>query len=129
VGEKPLRDFVSHELAMGVTTSIQADRVEDLRVVKEGLSMVLDMGITCLEIEPDSPTAIELIQSNKSTNTFFRPIVDEFRYLTIKFHTCSPSCNTRSRSLSKGEKSKKKRQILLSRRIHIIFILLLGHSA
>lgn len=47
--------------AIGVTTSLQAK----LGSLKDGLSMALDMGITCLEIECNSLTAIELIKSNK----------------------------------------------------------------
>lgn len=53
-----LRGF-SH--AIGVTTTVQAK----LGSLKDGLSMALDMGITFLEIERYSLTAIELIKSNK----------------------------------------------------------------
>lgn len=53
--------------AFGVTTSPQPK----LRALKNGLSMTLDMGISRFEIELDSLTIIELIESSKINNDFF----------------------------------------------------------
>ena len=53
--------------AFGVTTSPQPK----LRALNNGLSMTLDMGISRFEIELDSLTIIELIESSKINNDFF----------------------------------------------------------
>ena len=53
--------------AFGVTTSPQPK----LRALKNGLSMTLEMGISRFEIELDSLTIIELIESSKINNDFF----------------------------------------------------------
>ena len=53
--------------AFGVTTSLQPN----LRALKNGLSITLDMGISRFEIELDSLTIIELIESSKINNDFF----------------------------------------------------------
>lgn len=53
--------------AFGLTTSLRPK----LRALKNGLSMTLDMGISRFEIELDSLTIIELIESSKINNDFF----------------------------------------------------------
>ena len=53
--------------AFGVTTSLQPKP----RALKNGLSITLDMGISRFEIELDSLTIIELIESSKINNDFF----------------------------------------------------------
>ena len=54
----------------------------ELRALKDGLILALDLGIPYLEIEIDSLTVVEHIKNNQTTYCFFEIFfVDNYRYL------------------------------------------------
>jgi ribonuclease HI len=71
--------------AICVTTSVQAE----LRVLKDGLKLVIDLGILNFEIEMHSLVAVELVNSITSPNAFLSTIVTDCRSLMERFETCS----------------------------------------
>ncbi len=71
--------------AIGVTTSVQAE----LRALKDGLNLAIDLGILHLEIEMDSLVAVELVKSITTPNAFFSTIVTDCRSLMKRFEICS----------------------------------------
>ena len=71
--------------AIGITTSVQAE----LRALKDGLNLAIDLGILNLEIEMDSLVAIELVNSITTPNAFLSTIVTDCRFLMERFERCS----------------------------------------
>jgi ribonuclease HI len=71
--------------AIGFTTSVQAE----LRALKDGLLLAIDLEILNLEIEMDSLVAVELINSITTPNAFLSTIVTDCRYLMERFELCS----------------------------------------
>ena len=71
--------------AIGVTTSVQAE----LRALKNGLNLAIDLGILNLEIEMDSLVAVECVNSISTPNVFFSTIVTDCRSLMERFEKCS----------------------------------------
>jgi ribonuclease HI len=77
-----LGDWVGgYSRAIGHTTSVQAE----LRALKDGLMLAIDIGILNLEIEMDSLVAVELLKSITSPNAFLSSIVIDCRYLMERF--------------------------------------------
>jgi ribonuclease HI len=72
-------------LAIGITTSVQVE----LRALKDGLNLAIDLGILNLEIEMDSLVAVELVNSITSPNAFLSTIVTDCRSLIERFESCS----------------------------------------
>ena len=62
---------------IGFTTSVQVE----LRALKDGLLLAIDLEILNLEIEMDSLVAVDLINSSTTSNAFFSTLVDDCRYL------------------------------------------------
>ena len=71
--------------AIGITTSVQAE----LRALKDGLNLAIDLGILNLEIEMDSLVAVECINSITTPNVFLSTIVSDCRSLMEGFEMCS----------------------------------------
>jgi ribonuclease HI len=71
--------------AIGITTSVQAE----LRALKDGLNLAIDLGILNLEIEMDSLIAVELVNSITTPNAFLSTIVTDCRSLMERFERCS----------------------------------------
>ena len=71
--------------AIGVTTSVQAE----LRALKDGLKLAIDLEILNLEIEMDYLVAIELVNSITTPNVFLSAIVTDCRSLMARFDLCS----------------------------------------
>ena len=71
--------------AIGYTTSIQAE----LRALKDGLMLTIDLGILNLEVEMDSLVAVELLSSVTTPNAFLGSIVTDCRYLMESFEHSS----------------------------------------
>jgi ribonuclease HI len=71
--------------AIGITTSVQAE----LRALKDGLNLAIDLGILNLEIEMDSLVAVECINSITTPNAFLSTIVSDCRSLMEGFEMCS----------------------------------------
>jgi ribonuclease HI len=71
--------------AIGVTTSVQAE----LRALKDGLNLAIDLGILHLEIEMDSLVAVELVKSITTPNAFLSIIMTDCRSLMERFEICS----------------------------------------
>jgi ribonuclease HI len=71
--------------AIGATTSVQAE----LRALKDGLELAIDLGILNLEIEIDSLVAVELVNSITSPNVFLSAIVTDCKSLMESFELCS----------------------------------------
>ena len=71
--------------AIDYTTSVQVE----LRALKDGLILVIDLGILNLEIEMDSLVAIELLNSITTLNAFLSSIVADCRYLMERFEHAS----------------------------------------
>jgi ribonuclease HI len=67
--------------SIGITTSVQAE----LRALKDGLQLALDLEIPNLEIEMDSTVAVKLLHSTNSPNAFLSSIVNDCRYLLERF--------------------------------------------
>ena len=67
--------------AIGITTSVQTE----LRALKDGLNLAIDLGISNLEIEMDSLVAIELVNSITIPNAFLSTIVTDCRSLMERF--------------------------------------------
>jgi ribonuclease HI len=67
--------------AIGFTTSVQAE----LRALKDGLLLAIDLEILNLEIEMDSLVAVDLINSSTTSNAFLSTVVDDCRYLLERF--------------------------------------------
>jgi hypothetical protein len=67
--------------AIGFTTSVQAE----LRALKDGLLLAINLEILNLEIEMDSLVAVDLINSPITSNAFLSTIVDDCRYLLERF--------------------------------------------
>jgi ribonuclease HI len=71
--------------AFGITTSVQAE----LRALKDGLNLAIDLGILNLEIEMDSLVAVELVNSITTPNPFLSTIVTDCKSLMERFENCS----------------------------------------
>ena len=71
--------------AIGITTSVQAE----LRALKDGLNLAINLGIPNLEIEMDSLVAVELVNSITIPNAFLSTIVTDCRFLMERFEECS----------------------------------------
>jgi ribonuclease HI len=71
--------------AIGITTSVQAE----LRALKDGLNLVIDLRILNLEIEMDYLVAVELVNSITIPNAFLSTIVTDCRSLLERFESCS----------------------------------------
>ena len=71
--------------AIGYTTSVQVE----LRALKDGLILAIDLGILNLEIEMDSLVAVELLNSFTTPNAFLSSIVADCRYLMERFEHAS----------------------------------------
>ena len=71
--------------AIGVTTSVQAE----LRALKDGLNLAIDLRILHLEIEMDSLVAVEFVNSIITPNAFLSTIVTDCRSLMERFEICS----------------------------------------
>jgi ribonuclease HI len=67
--------------AIGVTTSVQAE----LRALKDGLMLAIDLGIPYLAIEMDSLVAVEFVNSKTMPNVFLSAIVNDCRCLLERF--------------------------------------------
>uniref|UniRef100_A0A2N9FE83 CCHC-type domain-containing protein n=1 Tax=Fagus sylvatica TaxID=28930 RepID=A0A2N9FE83_FAGSY len=67
--------------AIGVTTSVQAE----LRALKDGLMLAIDLGIPYLAIEMDSLVAVEFVNSKTMPNVFLSAIVADCRCLLERF--------------------------------------------
>uniref|UniRef100_A0A2N9HP80 Reverse transcriptase domain-containing protein n=1 Tax=Fagus sylvatica TaxID=28930 RepID=A0A2N9HP80_FAGSY len=67
--------------AIGYTTSVQAE----LRALKDGLLLAIELGIPCLAIEMDSLVADEFLNFKTTPNVFLSAIVDDCRCLLEKF--------------------------------------------
>ena len=67
--------------AIGITTSVQAE----LRALKDGFMLAIELGILNLDVEMDSLVAVELINSISSPNVFLSAIVMDCRYLMQSF--------------------------------------------
>ncbi len=79
--------FVSPTLLLniGFTTSVQIE----LRALKDGLMLAINLGILNLEIKMDSLVVIELVNSISTPNVFLNTIVTDCRYLMERFKLCS----------------------------------------
>ena len=71
--------------SFGITSSIQAE----LRALKDGLVMALELNVLYLVVEMDSLVAVDLVSSNKATNVFLSPVVDDCRFLLNRFEQVS----------------------------------------
>ena len=71
--------------AIGVTTSVQAE----LRALKDGLKLAIDLRILNLEIEMNSLVAIDFFNSISTPNVFLSSIVVDCRSLIERFNLCS----------------------------------------
>ena len=71
--------------AIDATISVQAE----LRALKNGLELAIDLGILNLEIEMDSLVAVELANSIATPNIFLSAIVTDCRSLIERFELCS----------------------------------------
>ncbi len=71
--------------SIGITSSVQAE----LRALKDGLQLALDLEIPNLEIEMDSAVAVKLLHSINSSNAFLSSIVNDCRYLLERFEAYS----------------------------------------
>ena len=71
--------------AIGITTSVQAE----LRALKDGLNLAIDLRILNLEVEMDSLVAVELVNSITTPNAFLSTIVTDCRSLLERFESCS----------------------------------------
>ncbi len=67
--------------AIGVTTSVQTE----LRALKDGLMLAIDLGIPYLAIEMDSLVAVEFVNSKTMPNVFLSAIVNDCRCLLERF--------------------------------------------
>jgi ribonuclease HI len=67
--------------SIGFTTSVQAE----LRALKDGLLLAIDLEILNLEIEMDSLVAVDLINSSNTSNAFLSTIVTDCRCLLERF--------------------------------------------
>ena len=59
--------------------------VAELRALKDGLLLAIDLEILNLEIEMDSLVAVDLINSSITSNAFLSTIVADCRYLIERF--------------------------------------------
>ena len=66
---------------IGFTTSVQVE----LRALKDGLLLAIDLWILNLEIEIDSLVAVELINSTTNPNAFFSTIVGVLIYIYLTY--------------------------------------------
>ena len=66
---------------IGVTTSVQAE----LRALKDGLILAIELGIPYLAIEMDSLVAVEFVNSKTMPNVFLSAIVGDYRSLLERF--------------------------------------------
>jgi ribonuclease HI len=71
--------------AIGVTTNVQAE----LRALKDGLNLAIDLGILNLEIEMDSLVAVQCVNSLSTPNAFLSTIVIDCRSLMERIENCS----------------------------------------
>ena len=70
-------------LAIGVTTSVQAE----LRALKDGLNLAIDLEILHLEIKMNS--LVVLVKSISTPNAFMSTIVTNCKSLIERFEICS----------------------------------------
>lgn len=54
--------------------------------MRDGLKLASSIGIQNLVVELDAKVIMELLKSNKCTNRFFSPILDDCRSLSDRFH-------------------------------------------
>ena len=66
---------------IGFTTSVQVE----LRALKDGLLLAIDLWILNLEIEIDSLVVVELINSTTNPNAFFSTIVGVLIYIYLTY--------------------------------------------
>ncbi len=71
--------------AIGYTINVQAE----LRALKDGLMLAIDLGILNLEVEMDSLVAVKLFNSITTPNAFLSLIVADCRYLMESFEHAS----------------------------------------
>uniref|UniRef100_A0A2N9F1N1 RNase H type-1 domain-containing protein n=1 Tax=Fagus sylvatica TaxID=28930 RepID=A0A2N9F1N1_FAGSY len=77
-----LGDWVGgYSRAIGYTTNVQAE----LRALKDGLMLAIDLGILNLEVGMDSLVTVELLNSITTHNAFLSSIVTDCRYLMESF--------------------------------------------
>ena len=77
-----LRNWVGcFSRSIGITSGVQAE----LRALKDGLQLALDLEILNLEIEMDSIVAVKLLNSTNSSNAFLSSIVNDCRFLLERF--------------------------------------------
>jgi ribonuclease HI len=58
-------------VGLGVSLGLLVSSVQaELRALKDGLLLAIDLEIPCLEIEMDSLVAVELVNSTNATNIF-----------------------------------------------------------
>ena len=67
--------------SIGITSCVQAE----LRALKYGLLLALNLEISKLEIEMDSSVVVESLKSTSMPNVFLRSIVDDCRLLLERF--------------------------------------------
>ena len=67
--------------AIGFIISVQAE----LRALKDGLLLAIDLKILNNKIEMDSLVAVDLINSFTTSNAFLSTVVDDCRYLLERF--------------------------------------------
>ena len=75
----------SFSRAIGVTSSVQAE----LRTLKDGLKLAIDLGILNLEIEMNSLVAVQCVNSLSTPNAFLSTIVTDCRSLMERIENCS----------------------------------------
>uniref|UniRef100_A0A2N9FPJ3 CCHC-type domain-containing protein n=1 Tax=Fagus sylvatica TaxID=28930 RepID=A0A2N9FPJ3_FAGSY len=73
--------LVGFSRSIGITSCVQAE----LRALKDGLLLALDLEISKLEIEMDSSVAVESLKTTSMPNVFLRSIVDDCRLLLERF--------------------------------------------
>uniref|UniRef100_A0A2N9IBY2 Reverse transcriptase domain-containing protein n=1 Tax=Fagus sylvatica TaxID=28930 RepID=A0A2N9IBY2_FAGSY len=61
----------------------------ELRALKDGLVMALELDVLYLAVEMDSLVAVELVSSNRATNVVLSTVVDDCRYLLSRFEQTS----------------------------------------
>ena len=72
-------------LNIGFTTSVQTE----LRALKDGLMLAIDLEIFNLEIKMDSLVVVKLVNSITTPNVFLSTIVTDCKYLMERSELCS----------------------------------------
>ena len=67
---------------IGVTSSFATE----LRGLCEGIQLCCNLNISCLEVEMDAKSIIDVIGSPNYVNNIISPILDDCRLLITKFH-------------------------------------------